>query len=152
MPFGERRFDLITSNMVVEHLDDPETQFREIREKLRPGGRFVFHTPNKLGYATLFARMMPNWLKVKLAKILEGREEDDVFPAYFRANGPKEIKRLAEHTGLEVEDLRFIVSTSAFMMIPPLAILSLFWIRLLMTSPMKHHRTNIIATLQRPQR
>ena len=46
LPFQDSTFDLVTANMVVEHLDQPEVQFREICRILKPGGMFVFLTPN----------------------------------------------------------------------------------------------------------
>src|SRR5438552_3817688 len=49
LPFRDGSFDLVTANMVVEHLRDPENQFREIGRILRPGGMLLLHTPNALG-------------------------------------------------------------------------------------------------------
>src|SRR5437879_6263401 len=46
LPFANESFDLVTANMVVEHLDAPDTQFAEVHRVLCPGGRFLFHTPN----------------------------------------------------------------------------------------------------------
>src|SRR4030095_86368 len=48
LPFPDSFFDLVTANMVVEHLADPVEQFCEINRVLKPGGRFLFHTPNTL--------------------------------------------------------------------------------------------------------
>ena len=43
---GDREYGL-------EHLYTPATQFREISRILRPGGVFIFHTPNRRGYLTI---------------------------------------------------------------------------------------------------
>src|SRR6266404_459531 len=53
LPFVDNHFDLVTANMVVEHLDKPEVQFQEVYRILKPGGLFLFHTPNALGYLTI---------------------------------------------------------------------------------------------------
>ncbi len=47
LPFRDSTFNLVTANMVIEHLDDPESQFREILRVLKPGGTFILHTPNR---------------------------------------------------------------------------------------------------------
>lgn len=86
LPFKASAFDLVTSNMVVEHLDSPEIQFKEINRILKPGGTFLFHTPNALSYTTIMSRLVPKKLKDKLVYILEGRKEEDVFDTYYRAN------------------------------------------------------------------
>ncbi|HMF58364.1 MAG TPA: class I SAM-dependent methyltransferase, partial [Pyrinomonadaceae bacterium] len=44
LPFCDASFDLVTANMVVEHLDAPAVQFAEVHRILRPGGIFIFHT------------------------------------------------------------------------------------------------------------
>src|SRR5687767_505826 len=46
LPFADGSFDLVTANMVLEHLETPIEMFREVARVLRPSGRFVFVTPN----------------------------------------------------------------------------------------------------------
>ena len=150
LPFADATFDLVTANMVVEHLDDPVTQFREICRVLKPGGRFIFHTPNVFGYTTIGARMVPEAFKAGIVRFMEGREEKDLFPAHYRANSRRQIASVARVAGLEVTDFRLVASAAQFVMIPPLAMVELLWIRLLMTRPFRGMRTNIIACLSRP--
>ena len=50
LPFDANSFDLVTANMVVEHLGDPTSCFAEVKRVLRPGGHFLFHTPSADGY------------------------------------------------------------------------------------------------------
>lgn len=45
LPFRDSSFDLVTANMVVEHLESPDVQFQEVNRILKPGGVFIFHTP-----------------------------------------------------------------------------------------------------------
>ena len=149
LPFSDDSFDLITANMVVEHLSDPETQFREISRVLKPQGVFIFHTPNASGYFTVFARMVPESLKGILIQLLDGRRQEDVFPAYYRANKEKAINRLAADCGLQVIKIRMIATDAIFGLVPPIALFELVWIRLLMTERFKPLRTDIIAILQK---
>jgi SAM-dependent methyltransferase len=136
--------------MVVEHLDEPVAQFKEIRRVLKRGGTFLFHTPNVFGYTTIAARLVPEALKGRIIRFIEGRAEKDVFPAHYRANSRKRIALVAQESGLEVSKFRLIASAAQLVMVPPLVIFELLWIRLLLTHPLRNLRTNIIACLKRP--
>ncbi len=149
LPFKVSSFDLVTANMVVEHLDNPQRQFEEISRVLSPGGIFIFHTPNALGYFSILRRVMPHALKNKLVRVLDGRKEEDVFDVHYKANTKKKIAELAEAAGLEVVEINLLVTEAVFEVIPPLALVELAWIRALMTRRMESIRTNIIAILKK---
>jgi ubiquinone/menaquinone biosynthesis C-methylase UbiE len=149
LPFKESTFDLVTANMVVEHLDDPVVQFSEIARILKPNGLFLFHTPNARGYFSLLRRLVPNGVASKLATLLDGRDSDDIFPVHYKANTTKKIDLLARTTGLKIAKTRMVVSEAVSQLIPPLAFFELIGIRMLMTEPLKPFRTNIIAVLRK---
>jgi SAM-dependent methyltransferase len=149
LPFADESFDLVTANMVVEHLDDPRAQFAEISRVLRPGGSFLFHTPNALGYFAVLARLVPRAIKLKLVYLLDGRTPDDVFPAFYRANSRRRIDALAASTDLRVDQFRLVVSDAMFAPVPPLALVELLWLRVLMTRRFRPLRTNIIAVMSK---
>ena len=149
LPFKDNAFEFITANLVVEHFDDPETQFKEIARVLRPGGIFIFHTPNSLGYFTMLGRLFPDFLKRWLILLLEGRKDEDVFKTYYNANSEKSINKLARRTGFSIRDIKMITSSAEFAVIPPLAFIELVWIRILMTKTFRPLRTNIIAVLKK---
>ena len=50
LPLGDGTFDTVFSDNVLEHLPAAALQphFREVLRILRPGGRYVFNTPNRL--------------------------------------------------------------------------------------------------------
>jgi SAM-dependent methyltransferase len=149
LPFRDASFDLVTANMVVEHLDRPELQFREISRLLKPRGLFLFHTPNAHGYGVVVGRLLPDALKRRLALLLQGRKQEDVFETYYRANTESEIRALAQASGFTVAAVELFVADAIFAMIPPIAVLELLWLRLLMTRPFRPFRTNIITVLQK---
>jgi ubiquinone/menaquinone biosynthesis C-methylase UbiE len=149
LPFKDGSFSLATANMVVEHLDDPEAQFRELHRVLRPDGVLLFHTPNALGYGVLLARLVPERLKAKLIRLLERRDEMDVFETHYRANTEPQIRRLAAASGFEVVELDLVNTDAVFAVIPPLALIELLWLRLLMTGPFRSLRTNLIVALRK---
>ena len=106
IPLRDNTFDLITANMVVEHLDDPVRQFQEILRVLKPQGLFIFHTPNVYGYTTLASILIPDFLKGKLVYLIQGRKEEDIFKTFYRANSSSKIRYLAGTTGFTIEEIK----------------------------------------------
>ncbi|HSW50728.1 MAG TPA: class I SAM-dependent methyltransferase [Bryobacteraceae bacterium] len=47
LPFEDRRFDLVTSNQVLEHVDDLDAVLREIHRVLKPGGTLLSLFPSR---------------------------------------------------------------------------------------------------------
>jgi SAM-dependent methyltransferase len=135
--------------MVVEHLRDPLDQFAKICRILKPGGIFLFHTPNILGYTTILARLVPRTLKNTFVYFFHRRKEEDVFDTFYKANSPAIIRKLARKTGFTVIKTKMTASSAEFVRILPLAIIELIWIKLLMTNHLKALRTNIIVALQK---
>jgi ubiquinone/menaquinone biosynthesis C-methylase UbiE len=147
LPFLGDSFDLITANMVVEHLSEPETQLREIHRILKPGGKFIFHTPNARGYVTVLSRMIPEMIKSKVVSAVEGRAEVDVYPTYYRLNTEKAVEKSASAVGFRVDYLKHVVSQAKSNIVLPLALFELLLIRLLMKRWLRKYRANLIAVL-----
>jgi SAM-dependent methyltransferase len=151
LPFRSESFDLVTANMVVEHLLDPERQFLEIGRVLRPGGIFLLHTPNALGYPTIIGRLVPAAIKGLLIRALDSRSAEDVFPTHYRANSQRALARVGAGAGLRLTKCELVETDAIFALVPPVAALELIVIRLLLTRPLRHFRSNIIAVLQKPE-
>ena len=150
-PLRSETFELITANMVVEHLDDPPSALAEIRRMLKPGGLFVFHTPNYRNYMIFIASLVPDLIKKKIVRFLEGREEADVFPTHYRLNTPGAIRKIAEQSGFKLIELRVENTSATIGSLGPLAIFELLIIKLLSYEPLKNFRPDIVAVLQNPE-
>jgi ubiquinone/menaquinone biosynthesis C-methylase UbiE len=150
IPFQPSSFDLVTANMVVEHLADPTSAFAEIFRVLCPGGLFLFHTPNKMGYIVAAAKWLPYPVKRIAAKLLDGRQEEDVYQTYYRCNSECAISEAAKASGFEVEFIHHISTDAVFASVLPVAVVELLWIRATMCERMSSRRTNIIAALRKP--
>lgn len=146
---ADAAFDLVTANMVMEHVDEPGAVLREIHRVLRPGGRFLVHTPNRRHYLIAVARRTPDRLKTWIVGQVESRHASDVFPAYYRFNTPEEIRALSRQAGFLVEDIQMEGPYPAFWQ-TPLAPLEkpVLWLH---GRPwMRRYRSNLIVTLRKP--
>ena len=110
LPFVEESFDLVVCLWVLEHLRDPAATLREVRRVLRPGGHFVFLTPNirnPMMVVNRIGKALPS-LQRRLVPRFYGREEMDTFPVQYRANSVDAIREHATAVGLDVYDLRVV--------------------------------------------
>ncbi len=86
MPFfQDNTFDIVFSDNVLEHIDNPTTFLKEIHRVLKPGGFFINKTPNKNHYMPRIASWTPTSFH-KFYNKLRGREEDDTFPTVYKLN------------------------------------------------------------------
>jgi len=87
LPFADASIDMIVSDYVLEHVQDPAWLAREFTRILRPGGWICARTPTKYNYVSLMARIVAN---VKHAQVLQrvqpGRKAEDVFPTAYQLN------------------------------------------------------------------
>src|SRR5690348_12140942 len=150
LPFSNDCFDLVTANMVLEHIADPESTVREIARVCKPGGIFIFHTPNAHGYSTLVTSLIPDPLIPRLSHFLLGRQPADVYPTHYRLNTRAAIAGAAARQGLEIVEYISCESSAQARMLGPIVILELLLIRLLRWPRLVNFRTNIIVVLQKP--
>lgn len=149
LPFSSASFDVVTCNWVVEHLEAPAAVLAEIKRVLRPGGRFLFHTPNRKAPSLRIAAHTPERLKAPLVWILEQRRPEDVFRTYYRMNTAEDIRRLAADAELQVERLEQLSSVAVTAVLGPLAIPELFFLRMLQSERRSGLRSNILAVLRK---
>lgn len=101
IPYPDKTFDVVFSDNVVEHLEDPASVFSEVCRVLKPGGVFLFKTPNKWHYMPIIARMTPYWFH-RFFNRLRGRPEEDTFKTLYLANSVYDIRMVASKSGLRV--------------------------------------------------
>ena len=110
LPFTGQKFDLIFASWVLEHLVQPEDDWRQIGRVLRPGGEFVFITPNKRHPLAALNRSLGRFkrLQGQLVQGFYGRMAVDSFPTYYRANTAADLERLASSAGMRLTHLQAI--------------------------------------------
>jgi ubiquinone/menaquinone biosynthesis C-methylase UbiE len=107
LPYADETFDLICASWVLEHLAEPQRVFIEVARALTPGGRFIFLTPN-LRHPLLVLNRALSWTQGWLVDRIYGRAEQDIFPAFYRANRAMQIERMARSAGMKRVSLRFV--------------------------------------------
>lgn len=110
LPFPSNSFDAVVSNYVLEHIAPPMPHFAEVARVLRPGGCYVFRTPNLLHYVALASFLTPHRVHVALSKRLRGMtsSDHDPWPTHYAANLPIRIRAVAHAAGMEVVELRMV--------------------------------------------
>lgn len=149
MPFQDASFDVVSANMVAEHLPEPKKVLSEVHRVLRPGGKFIFHTPNYLVWTIQLASRIPDGVKKRLIRILEARREEDVFPTFYRMNTRGEIRKLAREMRFDVEDITLVSTSAATAMLGPVVWGELLYIRSLQNPNRAEYRSNIVTTLRK---
>ena len=118
LPFPAESFDLVLALWVLEHLARPEKVLSEVRRVLhspdrasgRPGGHFLFLTPNAHHPLILFNRFSWAFPAVQrlLVPRLYGRAEADTFRVRYQANTLARLRALAAEAGFRIVSLRAI--------------------------------------------
>jgi len=89
---GDKKFDVIFCNSVIEHIDDPAKFVEEILRVLKPGGFFFGKTPNRNHYMPVVARITPlsfhKWFNKR-----RGRPEEHTFATHYKLNTSSAIKK-----------------------------------------------------------
>ena len=91
-PVADGEADLVVSDWVLEHVEDPLAFVDELHRVLRPGGAFVARTVSRHSLLAAGARLVPNRLHSRvLRRFQPGREEIDVFPTAYRMNSRRDL-------------------------------------------------------------
>lgn len=94
IPLPDGSVDLVLSEFVLEHLDDPEASARELERVMKPGAWLCACTPNRWGYLAIAARLVPNRLHVAvLARLQPHKKAEDTFPTRYRLNTRAAFRR-----------------------------------------------------------
>jgi SAM-dependent methyltransferase len=118
MPFVACSLDLVTCNMVVEHLDHPNRAFAEIARCLRPRGALIIHTPNLNNYGimgnAIISKVFPEKWRRRLIYGTDDRKPEEFFPVRYRANRMNQLLRLLEGSGFEPHRFRTVRQQEPF--------------------------------------
>lgn len=95
IPLPTDSVDVVVSDWVFEHIENPAFTVAELKRVVRSGGWICARTPNKWGYIGVFGRLVPvRWHSRLVGALQDDRETRDVFPTFYRLNTLKEYRRL----------------------------------------------------------
>ncbi len=148
LPVADGQFDLVLALWVLEHVARPERLLAEVHRALRPGGRFLFLTPNARHPLLLFNRF--SWAFPAVQRVLVprlyGRAEADTFQVRYLANTLPRLRQLAAGAGFVVDSLTTISDPTYLAFNEPMFRLSTLLERLLPASLHVH----LIGDWQKP--
>lgn len=157
LPFPAESFDLVTCNMVVEHLPNPRATLAEFDRVLGPGGVLLLHTPNTWNYAVAFARTLKKTMPARASRRLiswsEERHEADIFPTYYRANSRAVMTHMLESLGLSCERFEMLVGPQPVArFFAPIALCELLLMRATMWRPLHQFATTMLCSFRKAPR
>jgi 2-polyprenyl-3-methyl-5-hydroxy-6-metoxy-1,4-benzoquinol methylase len=149
VPFAPDSFNVVSANMVVEHLENPVAALQTVSSVLAPSGIFVFHTTNRRNPLIRIAAHTPQGLKNKLTWLLEKRAAEDIYPTWYRFNLPDQIIAAAAAANFEIVSLTLTSTSALTVVLGPLVIAELMWIKWIGSPRRAKLRTNIVGVLRK---
>lgn len=122
LPLAAGCIDVAFASWLLEHLERPSLTMAQLARVLRPGGVFVFITPNKRHPLSGLNRMLGRFARLQGALVarIYGRAGADTFPTYYRANTAEDLRQLAAAHGLELITLQAIADPTYLAFTPAL--------------------------------
>jgi SAM-dependent methyltransferase len=151
LPYEENTFDVVISDNVLEHLVNPEKVFKEVHRVLKPGGYYLFKTPNKYHYMPLIARLTPHffheWINER-----RGRESKDTFPTQYLANSRSDINKLANCSKFNVDSIKLYEKRPEYLRFSPPTYIAGFLYERLVNSFyfLEGYRVLLVGILKKP--
>ncbi|QTA79208.1 SAM-dependent methyltransferase [Desulfonema limicola] len=105
-PFDAGTFDIVVSNYVMEHVAQPLLICKEISRVLKPGGVFIFRTPNFFHYVPILSYFFP----MGLANWVRNLPDDahDPYPTVYKFNSETKCREILNAAGFEIIELHLV--------------------------------------------
>jgi SAM-dependent methyltransferase len=102
--------DVAYSYFVMEHVTEPERFFKALYRCLKPGGVYLFMTPNARHYFTRMAKLtMALRLDEWVLRLLRGKSVEEYhYPVAYQCNDERRITELCRTAGLEPPQFAYV--------------------------------------------
>lgn len=113
----ETKFDIITCDYVMEHVEFPKIMLKEISNCLEENGLFIFRTPNRYHYVSLISALTPQWFHLLVANHVRKTPPDQVdpYPTYYRFNSQSRVKKILRLNYIRVESISFVEKEPSYL-------------------------------------
>jgi len=104
-------FDLAYSSMVMEHVADPANFLQAAQRCLKPGGAYLFVTPNAKSFVPWATKTLHQLHVDELAvRLIRGKKQTDEYhyPVQFLCNTPSQLRDLAQQAGFLPPEFVFV--------------------------------------------
>jgi ubiquinone/menaquinone biosynthesis C-methylase UbiE len=129
IPLKDSSVDMVTSESVLEHLQDLELTVKEISRILSKGGYFISLFPNKFALFAIINQCLPNSISKKILYRLHPESRGiGGFKAYYNRCFFRSLNKLLVANGFE--DIKYYFSynqSSYFSFFVPFYVISLLW-------------------------
>lgn len=145
-------FDLAYSYMVMEHVERPAAFFGAVFECLKPGGEYLFVTPNKRHYFTRLAVLLHRLgLDEVVLRIVRPESGEYHYPVQYLCNSEEEVARYGK-VGFEPPRFAYLEPTGPAGYLPG-ALRPVFWAATLKRAWIRNPRSlvTMMALLKKPE-
>jgi SAM-dependent methyltransferase len=103
-------FDVAYSFMVMEHVTNPDEFMRVVHRCLKPGGVYLFATPNGRHYFTRIASLLRKLhLDETVLRMTVGPASDEYhYPVHYRFNSERRIRQTAIKIGFDPPEFVYL--------------------------------------------
>lgn len=102
-------------------MEFPEAFLAEVYRVLKPGGVYLFRTPNVYHYVTLGSKMLPHALHKLFANKMRELDDDahEPWPTFYRMNSKRRLSALAQDCGFSRHEFRMHEAEPSYLMFHP---------------------------------
>lgn len=154
-PCAGSTYDAVVSNFVVEHVRSPRTHLAEVRRVLKPGGCYIFRTPNLFHYVAGVSAITPQWFHRLVANRLRGLPPGahEPWPTTYSMNTRRAVREYARRSSLDVEYLEVVEKEPSYLAISrPLFLAGVAYERLVNAHPsLSFLRSTLFVVLRKPR-
>jgi len=112
IPLKNDYADIITLNMVAEHLENPEKVLKELCRVLKTGGKLIIYTPNANNYMVFISKFFPKFYKNIVKGKWWGMKAGDIYPTYYKINTRRIISKILEKHDLKERKFYYLPFTA----------------------------------------
>lgn len=129
IPLPDGYVDMVTSESVLEHLQNLEATVKEVHRILKPGGYFISVLPSKFALFAIINQCLPNVVSKKILYKLHPESKGiGGFKAYYNRCFFSSLRKLLLANGFSDVDFKFSYHQSNyFSFFAPFCVVSLIW-------------------------